>query len=97
MKGGKMNIDVLCAKCKKSLKVKDVRAPMNGAHEIIVEVSICGNVDCYDCSECEEEIKFGKLKDEFDNISDALETLATRTAETLKKCDETVLDEIDNK
>ena len=65
-----MEIKIYCSKCKKELLVKDIF--QDTLQNIIIQIESCNNMDCYDCSKCEEitiaETKIKQLKKSLDNI-----------------------------
>lgn len=57
-----MNVIIKCSKCGEELAVKNVSA--SALNESIIEVSICKDTGCYDCSNCED------LKNQIKQIAD---------------------------
>lgn len=53
-----MNIIIRCAGCGKELELKDKLIDVLG--NIVLDVKTCDNMNCYDCSGCEE---FHNMKD----------------------------------
>ena len=47
-----MNIFIKCNSCKKELTVVDVTALLTS--EVVFHIQPCEDIDCYDCSKCEE-------------------------------------------
>ena len=68
-----MNIIVICSGCKRELEIKEVSTRMNGLNDITVEISPCNNIDCYDCSKCEE---LSNLKSENKKLSNKIKNAA---------------------
>ena len=62
-----MRIECKCKKCGKEL---NTNINLNTIGDLIIEVIPCGNIDCYDCSECEVDQNCRKIQDEVYNLKD---------------------------
>jgi len=80
-----MRIEAHCSKCDKELEIKRGVVSLNTLSDIVIEVVPCDNMDCFDCSKCEEKKNFDNLKKKFDEISDKLESLTTESVNILKE------------
>lgn len=74
-----MMITVKCSSCNKELLVANVRLTV--LNELIIDVTPCKNVDCYDCSKCEVEQEVKTLRKVIAEIKQTAESVTKKQEE----------------
>ena len=66
-----MKIEIKCSGCKRVLAERNVYLTFPADTAITIEVKPCNNIDCYDCSVCDE---LQELKDKVKTLQQELKT-----------------------
>ena len=77
-----MRIECKCDICGKELLT---HVTCNIVDDIIIDVSPCNDIDCYDCSKCEIEKESKKLNNENEELTDEVAELKVRIKKLKKK------------
>lgn len=70
-----MNIRTVCTKCGKEMPLTDANINLDS---ITLYIKSCTNIDCYDCSKCEETLKQknSELKTQIKTLKNKLSRIA---------------------
>ena len=82
-----MNIRIVCFSCDQELDIKDKRISVVG--DILLEIKPCNNIDCYDCSKCEETKQLEKDVEELKSRLVKVREAVKITEGEKKECKET--------